>query len=59
MARNEKRVVFYLDPETAGQLEASAASMDRSVSWVVRRLIQGWLGGRLRLVEDQQPRPSF
>ena len=53
MAMNEKRVVFYLNPETAGQLEAMAARMDRSVSWVVRRLIQDWLGGRLRLVDDQ------
>ena len=53
MARNEKRVVFYLDPETAGQLEARAARMDRSVSWVVRRLMQDWLGGRLRVVDDQ------
>ena len=53
MARNEKRVVFYLDPETAVQLDAVAARMDRSVSWLVRRLIQGWLGGRLRWVDDQ------
>ena len=53
MARNEERVVFYLDPETAGQLKAVAASMDRSVSWVVRRLIQDWLGGRFRLADDQ------
>ena len=52
MARNEKRVVFYVDPETAGQLETQAASMDRSVSWLVRRLIQDWLGGRIRLVDD-------
>ena len=53
MARNEKRVVFYLDPETAEQLEAHATSLDRSVSWLVRRLIQDWLGGRIRLMDDQ------
>ena len=53
MARYEKRVVFYLDTETASQLEAQAARMDRSVSWLVRRLLHDWLGGRLRFVDDQ------
>ena len=53
MARNEKRMVFYLDSETAGRLEAQAAHIDRSVSWLVRRLVRDWLGGRLRLVDDQ------
>ena len=53
MARYEKRMVFYLDPETADQLEAQASRMDRSVSWLVRRLLQDWLGGRLRFVDDQ------
>ena len=41
--KNDKRIVFYLDEESAAALTVVAAGADRPVSWVVRQVVLNWL----------------
>ena len=41
--KNDKRIVFYLDEESAAALTVVAAGADRPVSWIVRQVVLNWL----------------
>lgn len=51
---SRRRVDAYLEIETDAELRATAKSLDRSVTWCVRRAVEEWLEAEKR----RRPWPS-